>query len=155
MAEIHNDMREPFPWGKQIPRDVGSFGNVHDYCDANGYLDVIPDGLPACDCDMSARVAGFYNPAELVPDHTAGCAVRSEAYEQAQEAHNDTCNAVLDECDRRLAAEALALDSGERCECGRLARFNSGHGGGHWTHLDDGTHQCEPCRFCQPTIGSR
>ena len=114
MREIHADMGRPFPWGKQIPRDVGSFSNVHDYCDANGYpLDAIPGDI------------------------------NSDAW-------SDLTNAVLDECDRRLAAEALALDSGERCPCGRLARFNGGsRGRGHWIHLDDGSHQCEPCQFCK------
>lgn len=38
MALIHEDMRQPFPWGKQIPRDVGSFSALHDYCDANDYV---------------------------------------------------------------------------------------------------------------------
>ena len=113
MSEIHDDMAGPFPWGKQIPRDVGSFSNVHDYCDANGYLDAIPGDI-------------------------------------SSDAWNDLANAVLDECDRRLASEALALDSGERCRYGRLARFNGGsRGRGHWIHLDDGSHQCEPCQFCK------
>ena len=42
MNEIHGDMREPFPWGKQIPRNVGAFSLLHDYCDANMLLDVDP-----------------------------------------------------------------------------------------------------------------
>ena len=112
MAEIHSDMEQPFPWGKQIPRDVGSFSNVHGYCDANCYLEAIPGDI-------------------------------------SSEAWSELANAVLDECDRRLAAEAVALGTGEKCSCGRQSRFNGGHGRGHWVHLDDGTHQCQPCQFCR------
>lgn len=111
MAEIHSDMGQPFPWGKQIPRDVGSFSGVHDYCDANCYLELIPGDI-------------------------------------SSEAWSELANAVLGECDRRLAAEAVELGTGEKCSCGRLARFNGGHGHGHWVHLDDGSHQCQPCQFC-------
>lgn len=43
MTEIRDDMKTPFPWGKQIPRDVASFSELHDYCDANDYLiDAMP-----------------------------------------------------------------------------------------------------------------
>ena len=42
MNEIRSDMREPFPWGKQIPRNVGSFSLLHDYCDANMLLETDP-----------------------------------------------------------------------------------------------------------------
>lgn len=110
MAEIHDDMRAPFHWGKQIPRNVGSFSALHDYCDANMYLiDAVPDLGPACDCDMSARVPSFYEPGEFVEDHTDACAVRSDAYERAQDAWNDLLNAVSNEVDRRLAAEATVI----------------------------------------------
>ncbi len=52
--------------------------------------------------------------------------------------------------DRRLAAEAVALGTGDRCRCGRLVRFNGGAGRGHWVHLDgDRSHQCDPCPFCR------
>lgn len=54
-------------------------------------------------------------------------------------------NAVCDELDRRLALEAVRLDTGQRCRCGRLARFVSGH----VIHIDgDRSHQCDPCEFC-------
>ena len=115
MTKIHEDMNQPFPWGKQIPRDVGSFSELHDYCDANCYLlDLIPQGENGMDDTWT----------ELV-------------------------NAVSAEVDKRLAAEAVALGTGQQCgECGRLTRFNGGHGHGHWIHLDDGTHQCWACQFC-------
>lgn len=69
MKEIHSDMMQPFPWGKQIPWDVGVFNKLHDYCDANTYLlDFIPqDNLSWDDyteiCDLisdmiSGRLAG-------------------------------------------------------------------------------------------------
>jgi hypothetical protein len=62
----------------------------------------------------------------------------------------DLSNAVADEVDRRLAAEALELGTGDTCECGRLVRFNGGsRARGHVVHLDDGSHQCRPCRFCR------
>jgi hypothetical protein len=38
MAMIREDMERPFPWGRQIPRDVASFSELHEYCDANDYL---------------------------------------------------------------------------------------------------------------------
>jgi hypothetical protein len=38
MKCITDDMLKPFPWGKQIPWDVGSFSAVHEYCDANEYV---------------------------------------------------------------------------------------------------------------------
>ena len=115
MTKIHEDMNQPFPWGKQIPRDVGSFSELHDYCDANCYLlDLIPQGENGMDDTWT----------ELV-------------------------NKVSAEVDSRLAAEAVALGTGQQCgECGRLTRFNGGHGHGHWIHLDDGTHQCWACQFC-------
>lgn len=38
IAMVRKDMERPFPWGKQIPRDVASFSELHEYCDANDYL---------------------------------------------------------------------------------------------------------------------
>jgi hypothetical protein len=109
MAQVHADAERSFPWGKTIPADVGSFSELHEYCDANCYLlDAVPQGTLDWDVYMAL------------------------------------CNAVSDEVDRRLAAEAIALDTGQRCPCGRLARFNSGH----VVHIDDRSHQCEPCDFC-------
>jgi hypothetical protein len=141
MTEIHHDMETGFPWGKHLPRDVGSFSHLHDYCDANEYLlNAVPEPAQGCDCP-------FDYPA--VPEHTAECAVNTRAYAAAQDAHHDLMNAVADEVDRRLAAEALALGTGDTCKCGRLVRFNGGHGHGHWIHLDDGSHQCAPCQFCR------
>lgn len=51
LEQIHQDMKTPFPHGKQIPPDVGSFSALHDYCDANTYLlDFIPrDDFPSWD----------------------------------------------------------------------------------------------------------
>jgi hypothetical protein len=135
--------------GERMPRDVGSFSRLHDYVDANMYLiDLVPDPRPACDCDMSRLVPSYYHPGTMVPDHTDACAVNSEAYEQASEEYTDVLNAVSNLVDRWLAEEALALNTGERCRCGRLTRFNGGHGRGHYVHLDDGSHQCDPCEFC-------
>jgi hypothetical protein len=52
-------------------------------------------------------------------------------------------NEVADVTDVWLRAEALALNTGERCSCGRLVRFAS-----HYVHIDDLSHQCKPCEFC-------
>lgn len=114
MAEIHENMNH-----RQIPRDVGSFSCLHDYCAANDYL------------------------MQHVPQNG-----------MSGEAYTDVCSAVSDEVDRRLAAEALARGSGERCAgisanwaenpCGRLIRFVSGH----VLHIDDRSHACNPCEFC-------
>lgn len=53
MNEIHEDMKKPFGWGKQIPADAGSFCELHDYCDANTYLlDFIPQGALSWDAYM-------------------------------------------------------------------------------------------------------
>jgi hypothetical protein len=80
VAEIHGDMRQPFPWGKQIPRDVGSFSALHDYCDANEYiLQVMGD----------AKALDF------------------------SEEGSALVNAVLEEVDDRLAAEAASIRRGE------------------------------------------
>ena len=113
MGLIHEDMA-----GGLIPRDVGSFSGLHDYCDANMYtLEVIPE--------------------EIVLNYN-------------DEGDNALVNAVLDECDRRLAREAVALGTGEQCSCGRLARFNGGSAArGHFVHIDDGSHVCDPCQFCR------
>ena len=108
MVQIHEDMERPFPWGKQIPRDVGSFSCLHDYVDANGYL---IDAL------------------------AAESAITDELW-----------NEVADLVDRRLAAEALALGTGERCPCGRLARFANGHVLAPRVTV---THVCSPCQFCK------
>lgn len=109
MRQIHDDMRHPFPWGKQIPRDVGSFSGLHDYCDANEYLiDAVPKN-------------------KMLDDEWV-----------------KLLNDVSDAVDRKLASEAIALDTGERCECGRLVRFNSGH----VVHIDNRSHACKPCGFC-------
>jgi hypothetical protein len=80
MAEIHNDMREPFPWGKQIPRNVGSFSLLHDYCDANMLLDADP-------ALMDLATSGSDDGMTVV-------------------------NAVLDEVNARLAAEAKQISDG-------------------------------------------
>jgi len=113
MALVHRDMADGL-----MPRDVGSFSGLHDYCDANMYaLDVIPEEI----------VLNFED-----EDTTA------------------LVNAVLDECDRRLAVEAVALGTGEQCKCGRLSRFNGGSAArGHVVHIDDGSHVCDPCQFCR------
>lgn len=112
MTEIHDDMREPFPWGKHLPRNVGSFSALHDYLDANCYLlDLVPRPAPECDCDMSARVPSLYDPSKLLEDHTEGCATNSAEYEAAQEANAALDNAVSDEVDRRLVAEAEKIHS--------------------------------------------
>jgi hypothetical protein len=109
MTSVHEDMASGI-----MPRDVGSFSEMHDHTDANMYL------------------------AEVYPEYTGS------------DADNDLLNAVSDEVDRRLAREALALNTGQRCTCGRLARFNGGAvGRGHWVHIDDGSHKCEPCQFCK------
>jgi hypothetical protein len=137
LAEIHQDMERPFPWGKQIPRDVGSFSCLHDYCDANDYLiDGIPFDGPECTCPKNRS---------LQEDHSETCAAQGPAYAEAWDAYTDLCNEVTDIVDRRLAAEAIELNTGERCGCGRLVRFVSDH----VIHIDgDRSHQCEPCRFC-------
>jgi len=107
-----------------VPRDVGSFSGLHDHVDANCYL---IDRLPG------------------------------EGGADGDDDHLALANLVSDEVDRRLAAEALKLGTGQRCgdsgggDCGRLVRFNGGSAaGGHWVHLDDGSHQCAPCQFCRP-----
>ena len=35
LKDIHEHMEHPFPWGKTIPRDVGSYGALHNIFDAN------------------------------------------------------------------------------------------------------------------------
>jgi hypothetical protein len=68
MAQIDEDIRDGFSWGKQIPADVGSFSLLHDYCDANMYLlDGVPQGDMSWDaymdllnevcCEVDARLA--------------------------------------------------------------------------------------------------
>jgi hypothetical protein len=76
MAEIHGDMQKPFPWGKQIPRDVGSFSALHDYCDANEYV-----------LEAMGQLALNFN----------------------SDGDNALVNAVMDEVDSRLRAEAMQL----------------------------------------------
>lgn len=112
LAEIHNDMRERFPWGKQIPRNVGTFGHLHDYCDANCYLiDLVSDPVPvpSCDCDMSAQVPSLYEAGKMLADHTEQCAINSAAYEAAMDARAALDNAVADLVNRRLGVEACVL----------------------------------------------
>jgi hypothetical protein len=80
MLMIWGDMREPFPWGKQIPRDVGSFSALHDYCDANEY---------------ALRVMGEDIALDFTDEGTA------------------LVNAVLNEVNQRLAAEAADIAAGK------------------------------------------
>jgi hypothetical protein len=39
IAMVHEDMEQRSQDGKQVPRDVASFAALHDYLDANDYLD--------------------------------------------------------------------------------------------------------------------
>src|SRR5215472_7542234 len=99
MEEIHRDMQQPFPWGKQIPRNVGSFSALHDYCDANEYLLAIEpgDNVPECDCPAS-RDSRLY--------HSESCMTQTLEYRAAYDEWMNVLNAVSDEVDRRLRAEA-------------------------------------------------
>jgi len=129
MVMVHEDMSND-----TMPRDVGSFSNMHDHTDANCYLiDVLAADFP---------------PMERYGDEYADGSKLSAEDQASADAELELSNKISDEVDRRLAREALALDTGERCPCGRLVRFNGG-AGGHWIHLDDRTHQCEPCQFCR------
>lgn len=58
MVAITDDMLQPFPHGKWIPWNVGSFSALHDYCDANEYLpDVMGEvALNFSDDDDNAMV---------------------------------------------------------------------------------------------------
>jgi len=148
MIEIHDTMSSDWrnSKGERMPADVGSFSGLHDYCDANMYLlDGIPYEPASCDCDAQTRLHDGFG-----SDHEDGCAVYV-----AWNAYMELCNEVSDEIDRRLRAEALALNTGERCKCGRLVRFNSSNDGSghHVAHIDDLSHACEPCDFCEPMLG--
>lgn len=91
MAMIREDMKAPFPWGKQIPRDVASFSELHDYCDANTYaLTAVPFDGPACICNRTMASPGCY------------C-----GYADAWGAYMELCNEVESEVSRRLAAGEL------------------------------------------------
>ncbi len=91
MAEIRSDMKQPFPWGKQIPRDVASFSELHDYCDANDYaLTAVPFDGPECTCIRTAASPG------------CGC-----AYAVAWGEYMEFLNVVETEVSRRLAAGEL------------------------------------------------
>jgi hypothetical protein len=77
MADILADMRQPFPWGKQIPEDVPGFSELHDYCDANVYLlNRMGDGIAIYEDEADA------------------------------ERITRTVNAITDEISRRLAERA-------------------------------------------------
>ena len=90
MVRVTDDMLEPFPWGKQIPWDVGSFAGLHDYCDANMYvLDVMHDEFPAPDSDET-----LFTDAETA-----------------------AANAVMAEVDARLAAMAQDPQQAIGCTC--------------------------------------
>jgi len=91
MAMIREDMRQPFPWGKQIPRDVASFSELHSYLDANTYaLTVVPFDGPACICNRTLA--------------SPGC---SCAYADAWDSYMELLNAVENVVSRRLAAGEL------------------------------------------------
>lgn len=98
MAAVHEDMQQPFPWGKQIPRDVGSFSALHDYCDANDYLlEYIPWGnLPECNCDWNRNLLKY---------HADECMTQSDEYRAAWDDWTDLANAVSAEVDGRLKQE--------------------------------------------------
>jgi hypothetical protein len=76
MAEIHKDLTEDFPWGAKLPRDVGSFSALHDYCDANMYLLVAVDEVDTYEAETET------------------------------EEHYALVNAIMAEVDKRLADEA-------------------------------------------------
>jgi hypothetical protein len=94
MAEIHKDMRKPFPWGKQIPRNIGSFSGLHDYCDANEYL-----------IDVLKVLAT----PEHYGDEDAEGNKLDEATQAAVDLEIELGNAISTEVDNRLAAEADLL----------------------------------------------
>ena len=62
--------------------------------------------------------------------------------------YTELLNEVSNAADVLLRADALALNSGARCSCGRLTRFDGGAGAGHYVHIDDLSHQCDACQFC-------
>ena len=138
MREIHNDMESDYrnSKGERMPADVGSFSELHDYCDANMYLiDFVPETKVKCDCKAPAA----YAPVDITDspvDHADDCATHI-----AWDAYMQLCDDVSNEVDARLRAEALILNTGERCKCSRLARYVGSAGGN--VHIDDLSQVCE------------
>lgn len=146
MAAIHEDMENPHfrnSKGERMPRDVGTFSELHDYTDANMYLiDFIPYAGPDCICEWQkdAETGGW------IGGQAPNC-----KYHDAWDKYMEFTNLVSDEVDYRLREEAIVLNTGDRCKCGMLVRFQGGNpGNGHWVHLPDQSHQCDPCYFCIP-----
>jgi len=151
MAEIHDDMRKPFPWGKQIPRNVGSFSALHDYVDANQYLiDHCGDRMAPAEvrrqdhldfphdepCPRCGRrqwglgpdTADPMNPTDAEQETCGACDYRfsdERPDDDSVEAWMAMTNAVSDAVDAQLAAEAVEIS-------GRVANHE-------WCPSDDGT----------------
>lgn len=83
MAMIAEDMKQPLPWGKQVPPEVTSFSELHDYCDANGYL--AQAGVP-WGTDPGAGEDG----AEMVNTVCAEVTRRLEAHRTAAQHEDET-----------------------------------------------------------------
>lgn len=137
MAEVEKDMTEGFSWGVKMPRDVGSFSAMHDWCDANEYLiDAIPSvEVVPCNCGRGQDDAVCSCPPDFVaPDvynthdfkvcnifHAEDCAVHSEFNDKVNDIWVEFGNAVSDEVDRRLRVMADEVSGPDRCT--RRAEF--------------------------------
>jgi hypothetical protein len=99
---IHADMARDL-----IPVDVGGFGPVHDYRDANVYLiKLVPfDARGGCTCTPDLPAESEY-PGDHPYLHAETCGIRADG--GALDQHVALTNAVTAEVDRLLMAEAAA-----------------------------------------------
>ena len=85
----------------RIPPDVGSFAALHDHVDANMYLiRLVPFHAADCDCIPGP-------PGDQPYLHAETCASRADGGSADQ--HNELLNAVMDQVDALLFAEAETL----------------------------------------------